>query len=433
VIGGGPAGSSTAAYLQQKDYHVVLLEKQRHPRYAVGESLIPDFWKYCDLLGVSEKLEAEGFIKKAGGLINWKAQPRAHNFSDFGYSRPALHVERDRFDHILLEHSRELGVEVFEEVAATGARFEQGEEGLGLAHVKFRPTDGSSAGEIRCRFVVDATGQGSLLGRQLGWRVMDDAHRFMSVWGYFTDSKYFSYDGVAHPHEDLAVVPPTTYITSLDETGDSGWAWHISLRDNTSVGLVLPTQILKEVRRPAESWESFFQRRCSEIPVLSQLLAGATYTPGSLHMTRDYSYRLTDIAGPNCFLVGDAAGFVDPIFSVGCVISFYSAFAAAWAIDRCFRDPAGVARTQALYAKQLQGRLEIARNLALPGYEPSREESELAKSALRLQRQEVQGLMQVVSTLTTRSGNIDEMMAEDGIELATAGKIRVFQELKVDQ
>src|SRR5882672_6981569 len=104
VIGGGPAGSLAATYLCQAGYQVVLFDKQKHPRYQVGESLIPDFWKYCDEAGVSKKIVDEGFLPKAGGTVDWHGAIHRVAFKDFGYTRPALHIERDRFDLILLDH-----------------------------------------------------------------------------------------------------------------------------------------------------------------------------------------------------------------------------------------------------------------------------------------------------------------------------------------
>lgn len=427
VVGGGPAGSMTGAFLQQKGHNVVLFDKQQHPRYAVGESLIPDFWKYTDLLGVTEKIEAEGFLSKAGGLINWKNQPRAHNFSDFGYTRPALHVERDRFDHILLEHAQELGVQVFEGVSINSVRFDKDSNGLDQPRLTHRNTNTKETGEITCKYVVDASGQSTIVGRQLGLRSIDEDFRFMSVWGYFENSKYFSWDGKAYTHDQVKDVPPTTYVSSLGEAGDLGWSWHIALRDSTSVGLVLPLNLMKD-RKQDDSWEEYFLKRCSEIPVLQDLLAEASYVPDSLHMTRDYSYTMSDIAGPGYFLVGDAAGFVDPIFSVGCVMSCYSAYAAAWALDRCLKQPENVEQSQALYARQVQGRLEIARTLALPRYQSQGETSDLAKDALKLQRNDVQDLMQVVSTLTTRSENFDAMQQNHKGE---AIKLKVYERLEV--
>jgi len=217
VIGGGPAGSLAATFLSQKGYHVVLLDKEKHPRYRVGESIIPHFWKFCDLAGVSEKVKADGFIQKAGGTVIWNNVIRQVAFKDFGYSQPALHVERDRLDYILLEHARSQGAEVYEEVSATGVVL--GDEGVKI--ICHREGDADSR-EISARFVIDASGQNAVIARQLGIRVIDTGFRFMSIWGYFDDSKYVAPDGHAHPFETLREIPPTTFVTSIGERGGAG-------------------------------------------------------------------------------------------------------------------------------------------------------------------------------------------------------------------
>lgn len=117
VIGGGPGGSTVATLLTDLGYDVVLLEKARHPRYMVGESLIPHFWKYCEHTGMDKAIDEEGFIQKSGGTVIWNGVIRQMQFKDFGYKKPALHVERDRFDHILLNHCKAKGTQVFEEVS----------------------------------------------------------------------------------------------------------------------------------------------------------------------------------------------------------------------------------------------------------------------------------------------------------------------------
>jgi flavin-dependent dehydrogenase len=147
----------------------------------VGESLIPDFWKYLDRIGITATIEAENFVQKAGGVVRWNGESKSITFKGFGYSRPALHVERDRFDYLLLNHAGQEAPRVFEEVAALGATFESGDK----VRVSYRLRKDKSVGEIACRYVVNASGQNAVIGRQLGWRVIDDSFRFMSVWGYF--------------------------------------------------------------------------------------------------------------------------------------------------------------------------------------------------------------------------------------------------------
>ncbi|MCB0188634.1 MAG: tryptophan 7-halogenase, partial [Caldilineaceae bacterium] len=242
VIGGGPAGSVAATSLAQKGWRVVLLEKQRHPRYTVGESLIPDFWKYLEEIGAADKIRAEGFIAKGGGMVNWQGQPKAHTFKDFGYTQPAMHVERDRFDEILLRHAESEGVQVFEECNVLKVDLPAA-AGLGAStEVSYRDLTTQNEGTITCQYVIDASGQNALIGRQLGVRKFDDAFRFMSVWGYFTGGKYLSIDGVAHPHHEIKETPPVTYVTSLDGTGETGWCWYIALREKISVGIVFPNE-----------------------------------------------------------------------------------------------------------------------------------------------------------------------------------------------
>lgn len=328
VVGGGPAGSIVGALLAQKGYDVVLLEKTRHPRLTVGESIIPHFWRYCDAAGASGKIEAEGFVQKAGGTVVWNGIIRQMRFRDFGFTRPALHVERDRMDHLLLEHARSQGVRVCEEVPAVGV--EMRDDG---ATVRYRRAGANEAGAVACRWVVDASGQGAVVAKQLGIRVIDEGFRFMSVWGYFLDSKYVAADGRAYAFDQLLAVPPTTFVSSVGGLGEWGWAWHIPLRASTSVGLVLPMDEMKKVKATERDYEAYFLRKCLEIPNLDRLLEGARYIDGSLRIIRDYSYRPTRLAGPGYFLVGDAAAFVDPIFSVGFVLAMYSAYMAAWAID----------------------------------------------------------------------------------------------------
>ncbi|MBK8901264.1 MAG: tryptophan 7-halogenase [Anaerolineaceae bacterium] len=109
VIGGGPAGSHVSTLLAQRGFDVVLLEKARHPCPMVGESLIPHFWKFMDMSGVTSKVKEAGFLSKAGGIMVWNGRIHQFSFRTFGYDRPALHVERDEFDHILLKHSASCG------------------------------------------------------------------------------------------------------------------------------------------------------------------------------------------------------------------------------------------------------------------------------------------------------------------------------------
>lgn len=421
IIGGGPAGSLAATYLAQAGYDAVLFDREKHPRFQVGENLIPDFWKYCDEAGVSEKIVAEGFIQKAGGTVAWGGDVKRMAFKDFGYTRPALHIERDRFDYILLENARDKGAQVYEEITVLATDL-----GADVACVTYRANGDTATNTITCRFVVDASGQNAVIGRQLGLRSFDPAFRFMSVWGYFKDSHYLAADGAMYPAARVREIPPTTYVTSLPEsvTGSWGWSWHIILRESTSVGFIIPQDAMQRLRQQHASWESYFLAQCYELPTLGRLLSGASYVPDSWHIIRDYSYRSTRLAGPGYFLIGDAAGFIDPIFSVGLTLAMYSARVAAWTIDRIFRTPQRYEEQQAVFAQQLQARLELGRTLALPRYQSADgQESQRAKEIMQFASAQGQALMYAATLLTARAHNFDDLVTDEEVRRMSRARV----------
>jgi flavin-dependent dehydrogenase len=410
VIGGGPAGSTAAALLAERGCDVVLLERACHPRYNVGESLIPHFWKFAELTGADRRIEAEGFVEKAGGTVAWNGTVRQFRFRDFGYERPALHVERDRFDWLLLDHARSLGAMVIEGVAATGA-----EVGGDLQRLLYRRVDGGEPGVLSCRFVVDASGQAAVLARQLGIRLMDDGFRFMSLWGYFEGSRYVGADGCAHPFDRLREVQPTTFVASI---GRWSWLWHIPLRTDTSVGLVLTKDELRDVAGSQQALEAHFVERCRELPHLGRLLDGSRYVDGSFHVIRDYSYSPAEPAGPGFFLLGDAAAFTDPIYSIGVSFAMYSAWLAVWAIERSLARPHRADAYRRMFADQFQARLEASRALALPRNGAVAGDIARIRRSLAFDAAVERELMLTISTLTTRAENFREAVGEESSPLA---------------
>ncbi len=416
VIGGGPAGSTAATLLAQKGYTVVLVDKQRHPRPAVGESLLPDVWKYADLLGVTPVLEGEGFVRKAGGIVQWEGATRQIAFRDFGYDRPALHVERDRFDHLLLEHARSSGAQVFEDVVVNRVSFRDGEP----VELAWRQTTGEEDGRLRCRYVVDASGQNAVVARQLGLREMHGAFQFLCVWGYFTGADYLGSDGALHPAQEVLRTPPVTYVTSLfdGEAGahEGGWAWYIPLRKSTSVGMMVPLARTALITGGLPAWHQFFIDQCVRLPRYAELLRPAQYVSGSLRVIRDYSYRAGRMAGPGYFLAGDAAGFVDPIFSNGVTLALYSGTTAAWAIDAALARPAQAGLVAAYYDSQLRSRIDLAHQLALPPVVGAvRPRPEALRSYDFVDRQLLL-LMQSASALVARAGNVAAMTGQHELD-----------------
>jgi flavin-dependent dehydrogenase len=395
VVGGGPAGSTAAGQLAVLGYDVVLIDKQHHPRETVGESVLPSAWKYFDLLGVTPQIEQCGFVRKAGGIVAWGEQITQISFSDFAYDRPGLHVERDEMDHVLLRHARSRGVRVFEGYRA-GAVLTDLAGGATVA-----VTGNDERGKINCRYLIDATGQGSLMARQLGCRRTNPEYRFVALWGYFHDSRFVDPNGVARPFSDLAAHAPVTFVTRL---GDWGWSWHIPMKQNTSVGLVIPIDDYKRDSPAFPTLEDYFLATCRGAGYLGDLLDGATLTNGGVRMMRDFSYVSETLAGPGFLITGDAAGFVDPIFSIGFAIAMYSGNIAAWTVDRSLRRPAQAVSTRAVFEKQMQGRYQLAHTMALPGIEAATPEE--ARQHFDFFSRSEKELMWSAASMTTRSGNL---------------------------
>lgn len=401
IIGGGPAGSSAATLLTKNGYDVVLLEKALHPRATVGESLLPHAWRFFDLLGVTKTIEEENFVVKQGGTIVWDDKIRQLSFSKFGFTRPGLHVERDRLDHVLLMHSQKSGAKVFENITVKKVNF-----GNDLQEVVYQEKEATSEQTIKCKFVVDASGQAAVLSRQFNSRVIDEDFRFVALWAYHNNSSFVAADGKVYPFSEVRKTPPTTFVGSL---GNWGWSWHIPLKSNTSVGVILPIDRYKTEKKPEESIDDFYTRTLTQVPYLSKLLSTGEQIPNSLNVIRDYSYMPGKLAGPGYFITGDAAAFVDPIFSLGVVLGLYSGQMAAWAIDRIFRDPSKLESSQEIYRKQFNGRYELARAMALPGRKISEDDINTANQFLKFQSNSEQELMYTAAMLTTRSANFNSI------------------------
>ncbi|MCP4546692.1 MAG: NAD(P)/FAD-dependent oxidoreductase [bacterium] len=367
IVGAGPGGSTAAAILAAKGYRTVVLESRRHPREHVGESLLPHAWKYLDRSGAAAAVAREGFVVKKGGTVAWGDRIHQVSFAAFGYERPALHVERDRFDMLLAQNAVAAGASLHEEVVVR--EIEQLDDGT----MKVYYRAGSQEGSVRCREVIDASGQAALIGRKQKLRVLDEDFRFMGIWGYFQDSKYVDSEGKARDFAEVADVAPTTFVSSVGE--NQGWCWHIPLRRTTSLGLVLPHAEFGGRGASPQDREAWFEDTCRAIPIVDQLLENATFEAESLRITRDYSYHSTRYAGPGWFLVGDAAAFVDPIFSLGVTFALYSGYLAAWAVDRGLRRPGTMERCRSLYSFELERRIDMARAIALPRYKGRMSES----------------------------------------------------------
>jgi len=410
VIGGGPAGSSVSTLLAKAGLDVVLLEKAKHPRPQVGESLIPHFWKFADQVGVTEKLEKEGFLTKAGGIVVWNGKIRQLRFSSFGYAtRSALHVERDRFDLILLQHAAESGARIWEQVAVRSVDF-SGVHGPSVLYDD-RRGNGSSSGRVDCKYVVDASGSSTVLASQFNARKLLKSNRkYLSLWGYYKNANYVGADGKAHRPEELREVKPVTFICSYED----GWAWHIILRDCTSVGLVMNTDRIKGKGKKAQ--EQYFREACeSSIPYLRDLLAPAVFIEDSMVFRPDYSYYNEKVCGDNFYCIGDAAAFADPIFSQGVTAAMYEAMLCAWAIAASVKNPHRQPFYAEMFKRNLLGFYGFARLLTLGDFGGEGIDPELVKAVVKsLPRNELE-LLVSGATANNRVENVLRMVYEAGL------------------
>jgi len=317
VIGGGPGGSAAATFLAQAGRRALVLEKEVFPRFHVGESLLPYNQPLFAEMGVLPKLEAAGFVRKYGAQFHLgtgaKSLKLVFRNGCFTRHAEAFQVERSKFDHLLLEHARACGAEVREGWSVSG--FKAGPDGVVVSSVA---PDGSKQ-DFHASFLIDASGRGNVTGNQEGLREIQPCHQKLAVFGHF--------GGVPL---DPGEKGGDTVIVRLENK----WFWIIPLSpEKISVGLVMDRD---EFAASGESPAAFFARVWQDSPVLRARMEPARLL-GELHVTSDFSYRNRRLASPRLLRVGDAAGFMDPIFSSGVFIAMHSGKLAAQVIDRSLK------------------------------------------------------------------------------------------------
>ena len=333
VVGGGPGGAATATLLARQGWRVLCCERERFPRAHVGESLLPASLPILEMLGVLEAVEREGFVEKPGATMVWgrDTAPWSWYFRETNRTHPhAYQVWRPRFDQLLLDNARAAGVEVREGCRAGEVLF----EGARATGVRIAG-ESADAGEERARFVVDASGQAGLIARAQSLRRYDDAFRNLAVYAY--------YEGATH------LPPPDAGNIFIESTTD-GWCWTIPLAGGrSSVGAVVDST--RGQRGIAElGTEGFYAAQLGLAPRTAAMLATGTRVDGP-HVARDWSYVAERLAGEAHVLVGDAACFVDPLFSSGVHLALSSAVLAAAYVTTSLRRPEMGAAAAAVYAE----------------------------------------------------------------------------------
>jgi flavin-dependent dehydrogenase len=261
---------------------------------------------------------------------------------------------------------------------------------------------------------VDASGQSATVARQYGFREFDDDLRFSAFWGRFDGGSYLDYHGETHAFERRFDRPPVTFVESL---GDWGWVWYIVLREHVSVGIILPPSGLKTFKQRNGTLDQKFEAEVRETAHASRLLADASFRPGSVRGIRNYAYKPVHLVVDGCYLVGDAAAFVDPINSAGVTFGMYAGALAAGSIERSLHDPSRAERHQALYAHQYRQRLEVFRLLALPPDCAGESDDARLVEALRFFSQTERELALTTTVLTHRSDRLAALLSQAGTEV----------------
>jgi flavin-dependent dehydrogenase len=316
VIGGGPAGSTVSTLIADSGRRVGLFERERFPRFHIGESLIPETYWVLKRIGMLEKMQRSPFVKKYSvQFVNASGKLSAPFY--FHDNKPhecsqTWQVVRSEFDQMLLDNARQHGVDAHEGVHVIDVLF----EGDRAAGVTIKDADGTRR-QIRAQVVVDASGQAALLQNHFKLRVWDPILNKGAIWTYWRDA-----------YRDTGRDEGATMVLQTDNR--NGWFWYIPQHDAVvSVGIVAPFDYLFKGR--GTNHELTYQEEVERCPAVKQRISGATRATGYF-VTRDYSYRSTRVAGNGWVLVGDAFGFLDPLYSSGVLLALKSGELAADAI-----------------------------------------------------------------------------------------------------
>lgn len=320
VLGGGPAGSTAAALLAERGWKVVIVDKERHPRFHIGESMLPMSTPLFERLGVREQVERIGMVKYGAEFVS----PASEKTVTFDFARawhpdyPSTYqVRRSQLDEILFRNSAAKGAQTVEECRVTSVEFPK-EGGVEIAATM---ADGAKRG-WKARFLVDASGRDTFLSKRFGMKRRNHEHNTAAMFGHFTGAKRL-------PGKEEGNISIFWF--------DHGWFWFIPLLDGqTSVGAVCSAEYMKSRKGDTRA---FFLETIARCPGLADRLANAQL-PGGVTATGNYSYYSERMHGERYILVGDAWAFVDPVFSSGVLLGMNSAFLGADVVDTYLRDPA---------------------------------------------------------------------------------------------
>ncbi len=320
IIGGGPAGSTMGSFLSKAGLKNLIIESANHPRPHVGESMVTSSTRVFKDIGFLETLEREGFVHKYGaswhGFNGKEAAIWFREFPQEGIDQDyTYHVDRSKLDLLMLKHAENLGSEVYQGVHVKQVLFDDNGYANGV-RAKF----GDQEVDLHCKVVVDASGRHTLLGRQLNLKKNDPIFDQFAVHAWF--------DNVDRGNHDTG-----DFIHIYFLPVERGWCWQIPINDEiTSMGIVAEKEVFKESRLDPEA---YFNKYVESNPGLADAMRNARRL-NEFKREGDYSYSMDKFVGDGYVLIGDAARFVDPIFSSGVSIALYSAKYASERIRHAF-------------------------------------------------------------------------------------------------
>lgn len=334
IIGGGPAGSTAAILLSKAGRRVIVFEREKFPRFHIGESLLPFSMQTFTRLGLQEKLRAN-FVEKFGGEIAEAGGEKAAKFyfKDGFASRTdrSYQVTRSKFDKLLLDHAAESGAEVCEETLVDDVTFNQ--DGVTLL---IQPSE-----TINAKYLIDASGRNSVIGNKFKLKKNYQHLQKLSLFAHYEGLKRETgIDGTL-----------TRMVRSLDS-----WFWVIPLEnDRTSIGVVLEAADFKKAGLSAER---FFERAIAEQPLVRNRI-GQGRRVSQVYTAADFSYRSEKLTGERWLLAGDAAGFIDPVFSSGVFLAVLAGEQAADVLDEVLDHPKRTRRLFRHYERLVNRAMDV--------------------------------------------------------------------------
>ncbi len=349
VVGGGPGGSTAAGYLAKLGHRVLLLERSVFPRHRIGESLLPSMMPVLEDFGLVGACHDAGFVEKTGATFIWgkSREPWFIEFRDTEFlpSSFAFHVERSVFDQILLDHARSAGAEVHHNATALRAIQEDGR----IVGVVYRDNDTGDTKPVRSRFVIDASGSASVIGRDVSERRYDDQMRQLALYSYFSN--------VRRPQDFRA-----GHI--IVESCPKGWFWYIPIDSESlgevSLGLVTGQEFRDEINE--KGTRAFYEEALAEAPYVRERLGPDAKCSERIYGVRDWAYTCDETAGAGYYLVGDAAAFLDPLLSTGVSLAMLSGYSASVCINSVFQDPAMETEAASFYTDNYRKMYEVTRD-----------------------------------------------------------------------